>query len=312
MPYDRSRQIRDQCDRGVDRYRPALDAALAGCCWPRRRWLFLLVFFVYPVAAIIGLGLAPGGSSTSQPARRHAGPAIRPRGRLVHAVAGGAIDAADGRCSALPAAWVFARFDFPGRRLLSCAHDRAVRAAHRRGRVGLPRPARATQPAPPIRLDRTIWARSWPPTSSTTSPSCCASWAGSGRTSTRASRRRPGCWAPPWRAFREVTLAAADPAIASAASIVFLFTFTSFGVVLLLGGPRVHDARGRDLPPDGASAQPAQSRPRWRSCRWSGLTVLLFAYARLQDRLAIRTTTTARPGSTSRPARTRASARSSA
>lgn len=42
-----------------------------------------------------------------------------------------------------------------------------------------------------------------------------------------------------WRAFRAVTLPALTPAIASAASIVFLFCATSFGVVLVLGGTRV-------------------------------------------------------------------------
>ena len=41
-----------------------------------------------------------------------------------------------------------------------------------------------------------------------------------------------------WRTFREVTLPALRPALAAAASIVFLFTFTSFGVILILGGPR--------------------------------------------------------------------------
>ena len=40
------------------------------------------------------------------------------------------------------------------------------------------------------------------------------------------------------RAFREVTLPALRPAITAAAAIVFLFTFTSFGVILVLGGPR--------------------------------------------------------------------------
>ncbi len=40
-----------------------------------------------------------------------------------------------------------------------------------------------------------------------------------------------------WQAFREVTLPLLRPAISSAASIVFLFTFTSFGIILLLGGP---------------------------------------------------------------------------
>jgi thiamine transport system permease protein len=39
------------------------------------------------------------------------------------------------------------------------------------------------------------------------------------------------------RRFTRVLLPLARPAIVSAASIVFLFTFTSFGVVLLLGGP---------------------------------------------------------------------------
>lgn len=41
-----------------------------------------------------------------------------------------------------------------------------------------------------------------------------------------------------WRAFVEVDLPLVRPALAAAASIVFLFTFTSFGVVLLLGGIR--------------------------------------------------------------------------
>jgi thiamine transport system permease protein len=40
------------------------------------------------------------------------------------------------------------------------------------------------------------------------------------------------------QAFRQVTLPLLRPAIGAAASIVFLFSFTSFGVILLLGGPR--------------------------------------------------------------------------
>jgi thiamine transport system permease protein len=41
-----------------------------------------------------------------------------------------------------------------------------------------------------------------------------------------------------WRAFLHVDLPLIRPALAAASSIVFLFTFTSFGVVLLLGGIR--------------------------------------------------------------------------
>ncbi len=44
--------------------------------------------------------------------------------------------------------------------------------------------------------------------------------------------------ASPWKAFKEVTLPLLMPAIAAAAVLVFLFDFTSFGVVLMLGGPQ--------------------------------------------------------------------------
>jgi thiamine transport system permease protein len=43
--------------------------------------------------------------------------------------------------------------------------------------------------------------------------------------------------ATPWQATRSVTLPLLRPAITAAATITFLFTFTSFGVVQILGGP---------------------------------------------------------------------------
>ena len=45
--------------------------------------------------------------------------------------------------------------------------------------------------------------------------------------------------ASPWRRFREITLPLLRPALFSAAAIVFLFCFTSFGTVLILGGGRL-------------------------------------------------------------------------
>jgi len=42
--------------------------------------------------------------------------------------------------------------------------------------------------------------------------------------------------AGPWRSFHTVTLPLIRPAIVAAAAIVFLFTFTSFGVIRVLGG----------------------------------------------------------------------------
>jgi thiamine transport system permease protein len=41
-----------------------------------------------------------------------------------------------------------------------------------------------------------------------------------------------------WHAFRQVTLPLLAPAIGAAALLVFIFCFTSFGVILVLGGPR--------------------------------------------------------------------------
>ena len=43
--------------------------------------------------------------------------------------------------------------------------------------------------------------------------------------------------ASPAARFREITLPLLAPAMAAAAAIVFLFSFTSFGIVLILGGP---------------------------------------------------------------------------
>ncbi len=43
--------------------------------------------------------------------------------------------------------------------------------------------------------------------------------------------------ATPWRAFWRVTMPLLRPSIFAAALLVFLFDFTSFGVILLLGGP---------------------------------------------------------------------------
>jgi thiamine transport system permease protein len=44
--------------------------------------------------------------------------------------------------------------------------------------------------------------------------------------------------ASPWRAFWHITLPLLGPVVAAAALLIFIFSFTSFGVVLILGGPR--------------------------------------------------------------------------
>ena len=44
--------------------------------------------------------------------------------------------------------------------------------------------------------------------------------------------------ANPWRSFWEITWPLLAPAVSAAALLVFIFDFTSFGVILVLGGPR--------------------------------------------------------------------------
>ncbi|WP_028049264.1 iron ABC transporter permease [Cellulomonas sp. URHD0024] len=52
----------------------------------------------------------------------------------------------------------------------------------------------------------------------------------------RAEQAARALGASPWKAFRTVTLPSLAPAIASAASLTFLFCATAFGTVLVLGG----------------------------------------------------------------------------
>jgi thiamine transport system permease protein len=93
--------------------------------------------------------------------------------------------------------------------------------------------------------------------------------------------------ASPARAFRTVTWPLLRPAVVAAAVLVFLFTFTSFGVVLVLGGPSTttlevevyrRTAELLDLP--GAAVLAV--------LQMALLGVVLFVAARVQARSAVR------------------------
>lgn len=58
------------------------------------------------------------------------------------------------------------------------------------------------------------------------------------RLDTRLTQAARTLGASPFAAFRQVTLPLLSPAIAAAALLVFIFDFTSFGVILILGGPK--------------------------------------------------------------------------
>lgn len=150
----------------------------------------------------------------------------------------------------LPAAYLFARYEFPGRNLLKAlatvpfVMPTVVVAAAFRTLLGSNGPfnqalmAITGQDTPLLRLEQTLviillahifynlgvvirlvggfWANMNP----------------------RMVEAAQVLGASPWQAFRTITLPLLRPALISASVLVFLFTFTSFGVILLLGGPR--------------------------------------------------------------------------
>lgn len=198
--------------------------------------LFLAVFFVYPVATIVGTGLHPDGRWDLGALADVAGdPSVR--GVLWFTVWQATASTALTVALALPGAYVLSRYDFPGRRLVRAAitvpfvlptvvvasaflaviGPRGVLAG-----AGLYQSAWAIviahaffNYAVVVRTVGGLWAHLDP----------------------RMEEAARVLGASRWRAFREVTLPLLRPAVAAASVIVFLFTFTSFGVVALLGGP---------------------------------------------------------------------------
>ncbi|MFA9430892.1 ABC transporter permease [Egicoccus sp. AB-alg2] len=105
-----------------------------------------------------------------------------------------------------------------------------------------------------------------------------------------------------WATFREVSWPLVRPAVAAAAAIVFLFTFTSFGVVLILGGPgratlevEIYRATVQllDLPLASVLAL----------LQLAAVTAALLVYGRLQKRATAQPLRSA--ATTARPPRTR-------
>ncbi len=92
--------------------------------------------------------------------------------------------------------------------------------------------------------------------------------------------------APRWRSLVEVDLPLLAPAIAAASAIVFLFTFTSFGVILLLGGPR-HSTLEVEIYRQTAQLLDLQVAAALALVQLVAVVALLFVTTRLQSRLAV-------------------------
>lgn len=149
----------------------------------------------------------------------------------------------------LPAAFLFGRLEFPGKRLLSALTTLpfilpVVTAAAgfnallgNNGWLNLLLMRFFSLESPPIQILNTLGAILLGHVFYNTAiviRMVGSAWAGLDPRLDYAAR---SLGASPWQAFKEVTLPLLRPALLSAALLVFLFDFTSFGVVLLLGGP---------------------------------------------------------------------------
>ena len=198
--------------------------------------VFLGVFFLWPVAAIILRGIRPGGSwEFAAFAEVLSDPSMH---RVLwftlwESLASTVLCVAVG----LPGAAMFARYRFRGKRLLWSALlvpfvlPTVVVAVSMLGVIG---PGGVTG----VELDGTVWAiliahvffnyavvvRTVGSTWSTIDP--------------RIEESASTLGADRWRVFRDVTWPLLRSSVVAAASIVFLFSFTSFGIVLILGGVR--------------------------------------------------------------------------
>jgi len=190
--------------------------------------------------------------------------------------------------AALPGAYLLARFEFPGKRVLGALSivpfvlPTVVVAAAFLALLG---PRGALAPLG-IRLDQTIWAILLAHVFynyAIVLRIVGSVWA---QLDPRLEDAARALGATRWAAFRHVTLPLLRPAILSAASIVFLFTFTSFGVILLLGGPH-YATLEVEIYRQTAHLLELRVAATLALLQMVALTLLLLVYARLQERLAV-------------------------
>lgn len=200
---------------------------------------FFAVFFAYPVASIVGRGLRIDGVWQFGGIGEVLGRADLQRVLWFttwQALASTALTLV----IALPGAYVLARFDFPGKRLLRAVvtvpfvlPTVVVGTAFLAllGRGGL------LDEAWGVRLDTTVWAILLAHVFfnyAVVVRTVGGLWA---QLDPRQEEAARVLGAGRFAAWRRVTLPALAPSVAAAALMVFLFTFTSFGVVQILGGP---------------------------------------------------------------------------
>ncbi|MBI1276511.1 MAG: ABC transporter permease subunit [Anaerolineaceae bacterium] len=211
--------------------------------------LFLLLFFIYPLLTIFGVSLAPQGQLDLS-GFTHLVTTDYYLNTLAFTVVQAVLSTVLTLVLAIPSAYVFTRYAFPGKSLfLSLATlpfvlPTVVVAAAFTSLIG-PRGLLNTFltntfsfESPPIQLDRTLaiilivhvfynYAVAL--------RIITGFWANQNPQIEQAARV---LGADSWHLWWRIRLPILRPAITAAGILVFIFTFTSFGVVLLLGGPR--------------------------------------------------------------------------
>jgi thiamine transport system permease protein len=187
---------------------------------------FLGLFFVYPVVAILGRGLAPGGHLDLDPLGDVlSDPGLREVAWFT--VWQAALSTALTLAIGIPGAYVLSRYRFPGRGLVRAlvtvpfVLPTIVAGAAFRA-LGI------TESVVAILLAHVFFNYA------VVVRTVGGLWSHLDRRQEEAAQM---LGASRWRTFVGVTLPALRPAIVAAGSIVFLFCFTSFGVILVVGGP---------------------------------------------------------------------------
>ena len=212
-------------------------------------FVFFALFYFYPLAAILRLGLlAEGRLDTAALGQLFTSRSIL--GVLWFTLWQAVVSTLLTLILAVPGAYVLARYRFRGQALIRAVATLpfvlptvVVAAAF----VALIGPSGVVNnwlmdvlslDVPPIRLSQTVWIILLAHVFYNYSVALrllSAYWQNLPPSLTQAAQM---LGASPGRAFVEVTLPLLRPAILAAAALVFTFTFTSFGVIVVLGGPR--------------------------------------------------------------------------
>jgi thiamine transport system permease protein len=209
---------------------------------------FLLLFFFYPLSSILGLSFEYSQSGLGSAFAEAFG---NPRILSViaftfwQALLSLLLTLAVG----LPAAWIFARFEFPGKKYLRALSavpfvlpTLVVAAAFSailgpRGWINLWLMDWFALDNPPIVFMNTFGAILVAHVFYNTTIVLRMLGDFWSRIDQRIEQAAKTLGASSWQVFRQITLPLLMPAILAASLLVFLFDFTSFGVVLILGGP---------------------------------------------------------------------------